>query len=65
MYERYKMWVILDNDESIVVSQPADEEMETTKSETESEKVANSHSLQEQHTQAHESKGKIATLPVL
>ena len=52
--------VISGNDESIVMSQPADEEMETTsaENETERETVSISHSTVEEPGQTQESKGE-------
>ena len=54
---------MLGNDESVTISQPVEEEMETTANESEDETgVSGAPSSQEQPRQPHESKGKIELL---
>jgi len=54
---------MLGNDESMTISQPVEEEMETVPNESESETgVSGAHSSHEQPPQPHGSKGKIELL---
>jgi len=57
---------MLGNNESMTVSQPVEEEMETVPNESESETgVSGAHSLHEQTLQPHGSKGKTVVILLL